>query len=104
MIVYEVNITVDTKIADKYYTWLLDHVQQMLRMEQFLSAEVLQQTDQADAEKVTFTTIYKLHSDEDLQYYFTHHAKKMRAAGTAAFPNQFTASRRIFAVKETFNV
>ena len=102
MVIYEVNITVDVAIADQYYAWLVEHVPLMLETGLFLSADILQQTDNQEKEKTTFTIIYKLNHLDDLQSYFTHHAEKMRTAGVAAFANQFTASRRVFTVKETF--
>ena len=102
MVIYEVNITINNEIYSEYYNWLVEHAKEMLTIEGFISAEILEQTDGDAKDKTVFTTLYKLNSMEDVQNYLQNHASRMRDLGMNAFPNQFTANRRVFAVKETF--
>ena len=40
MIIYEVNLTVSNTIFEKYYSWLIDHVKDMLQFDGFIDSEI----------------------------------------------------------------
>ena len=39
MIIYEVNLTVNSSVAEQYEKWLTDHIREMLSFEGFISAD-----------------------------------------------------------------
>ncbi len=38
-VIYEVNLSVQPSVADKFAEWLPEHIQQILQLEGFISAE-----------------------------------------------------------------
>ena len=84
------------EIYNKYYAWVIKHAEEMLNIEGFISAEILQQADNEDQNKIVFTILFRLKTMEDVKNYFDHHSARMRDAGVSVFPNQFTANRRVF--------
>lgn len=93
MVVYQVDIQLaDTSIKDNYLTWLSKHVNEMLELEGFQSAQVL-----ANSEHPLHLSIrYQVSSRDLLEHYFQNHASKMRAEGIRLFQDKFTAKREIF--------
>ena len=96
MIAYEVNLDVDTDVFPAFRAWLDEHVQHMLALPGFVSAEVLERTDPPPPQgRRSLCTIYILGSEADLQRYLRDDAARMRADGLERFPGKFTATRRI---------
>ena len=95
-LIYEVNLTVDTEIADEYRLWLMAHVQEMLALPGFTAARILEVVDAAaDADEIVLCTQYELANQQALDDYLRTHAARMRSEGVARFGDRFRASRRV---------
>jgi len=99
MIVYEVTLCVDAEVAGDYASWLSDHVEAMLELPGFVSAQRERLLDPAQPGKVVWVVRYLLPDRDALDAYFATQAGRMRADGLARFPGRFSASRRILAVE-----
>ena len=99
MIVYEVNIEVrDAAYAD-YRAWLVRHVEQMLALPGFVTAEIFERRDPpATAGTQALTVHYRLVDEPALQRYLAEHAARMREEGVHRFGDAFSATRRVLAV------
>ena len=96
MIAYEVNLDVDENVFAAFRTWLDEHVQHMLALPGFVSAEILERTDPPPPSgRRSLCTIYRLGSEADLQRYLREDAARMRADGLQRFPDQFSSARRV---------
>lgn len=93
-VIYEVNLNVDSDIAPEFARWLVGHVNDMLALPGFLSAETARE-ERESAETVGWSVRYHLESRQALETYFQHHAAQMRADGIKRFGQAFSASRRI---------
>lgn len=95
-VIYEVNLDVESAIAEAYRAWLDAHVAQMLALPGFLDARIHAVVDPPPAEgRMALCVQYRLADADALQAYFDHHAARMRADGVAHFGARFTASRRV---------
>ncbi|HVZ40061.1 MAG TPA: DUF4286 family protein [Candidatus Kapabacteria bacterium] len=97
MILYEVNLSVQSDVAAEYLEWLRDHVEQILRLDGFRSATLLAQEGAEDGTRC-FTVHYWLADRASLDAYFANHAAAMRQDGLDRFGNRFTATRRVMSV------
>ena len=96
VIVYEVNIDVDTAIADGYRAWLRGHVGAMLSLPGFTGAEVFEVVESpADPARTRLCVHYRLRDAAALDAYLRDHAPRMRAEGIAHFGERFRATRRV---------
>ena len=100
MVVYEVNLSVNSEIRTQFWEWLKKHVADMLNIQGFQHADIMQEQIPSTESSVNWTVIYKLDSMKSLEQYFEKHAPKMRDQGLARFADQFSASRRIFDLVE----
>jgi quinol monooxygenase YgiN len=99
MIVYEVNIDVREDAHAAYRVWLAAHVDEMLALPGFVSAEVFERRDPPSAHGVRSLVVhYRLIDDAALQRYFDEHAARMREDGTRRFGAAFSATRRVLSV------
>lgn len=97
MVIYEVNLTVQANIIETFLTWLTNHIKDMLRLDGFASAQCcMEHRDEQGS--IYLTVRYTIETMTHLEHYFEHHAHQMREEGLQRFPNQFTATRRIFDV------
>jgi quinol monooxygenase YgiN len=96
VIVYEVNLYVQRKVAAEYRVWLDAHVQEILALPGFLGAEVFERREPApDAGEVALCTQYRLRDAAALADYLREHAPRLRADGIARFGDAFRAERRV---------
>ena len=96
MIAYEVNLDVDADVFAPFRAWLDEHVQHMLALPGFVSAEILERTDPPPAARQrSLCTIYRLTDARALERYLREDAARMRSEGLQRFPGKFGASRRI---------
>ena len=95
MVIYEVNLAVNSTISETYAQWLRQHIAEILTLDGFIEAKWYKVDPELKTETVHFCVHYSLHSQEALQAYFTDHAPRLREDGLKQFPNQFTAHRRI---------
>lgn len=95
-LIYEVQLHVDVDIAQAYRAWLQTHVQDMLAVPGFVSAQLFEVLEPAPAQdQVVLCVHYRVHGMAALQDYFEHRAPRMRAEGIERFGDGFRASRRV---------
>jgi len=99
IVIYEVNLSVDSAIADAYAAWLADHIREMLKIPGFFRARWYERRPEDEgrdpAEVALWTVSYDVYSRDDLERYFREDAPRMRGDGVARFGGRFEASRRI---------
>jgi hypothetical protein len=96
MIVYVVDVDVDESVFAEYLAWLDAHLQEMLALPGFISAETFERKEPAPAPgRRSVSAHYRLKSAADLERYLREDAARMRADGTARFPGKFTATRQV---------
>jgi hypothetical protein len=100
-VLYEVNLEADAAIEAAFDTWLRDHIADMLQIEGFLSAEILDDAS-APAGRIRRTVQYRLRSQAELDRYLREQAPAMRERGVALFGDRFSAQRRQLAHREDF--
>lgn len=93
MIVYEVNLEVDSEIAEEFDEWLRMHAGAMAALPGFRSAALWYV--EADGPRVHRCAQYFLDDRAALTAYLAGDAERMRADGTARFGGRFSASRRV---------
>lgn len=98
MVVYEVNLDVDAAIAADYRGWLDAHVQDMLALPGFVSAQVFEVAEPVEAGRAGYCVHYRLRDAAVLDAYLREHAARMRADGAARYGDRFRASRRVMHV------
>ena len=97
-VVYEVDLDVDAAVASDYRGWLDAHVQDMLALPGFVSAQVFEVAEPVAAGRVGYCVHYRLRDADALDAYLREHAARMRADGDARFGGRFRASRRVLRV------
>ena len=99
MLIYEVNCLVDNGVADEFRVWLTTHVDEVLKAEGFLSAEVLRLTDDdrltARPYSTGFSIRYRVSGQSALDHYLLHRAPVLRQDGIDRFGHQFEVYRRV---------
>ena len=101
--IYEVNLAVDRDAAGAYAAWLGPHIQEVLEIDGFESAEWWEVAPPPGAApeasggegRVRWCVHYRVHSRAALQAYLDRHAARLRGNGLARFAGRFEASRRI---------
>lgn len=101
MIIYEVNLSVNEDVADRFKTWLEKHIVEILEISGFEKATIYD-IESDEQGQVRWSVHYVLDTRESLENYFTHHAAAMREDGMKHFGGQFTADRRILSVNKQF--
>ena len=95
MVTYQVDIKLlEDGIHNKFENWLKKHVNEILLIEGFVSAQVLVPVE--GSEGINFSVRYQLKNHQALENYFKNHAGQMREEGLKLFPEQFSASRAVF--------
>ena len=93
---YEVNLEIDAGIEADYRTWLRAHINEMLALPGFVSAQCFDVLEPAPAAgRIALCVQYVLRDAQALQAYFDQHAARMREDGMARFGGRFSASRRV---------
>lgn len=96
MVLYEVSVQVDRGIADAYLAWLPGHVQRILALPGFESAEAFEVVETPpDATRVLLCVHYRLRDADALDAYLRDHAAAMRAESAQCFGDRARASRRV---------
>ena len=95
-VLYEVALEVDADIAGEYRAWLRGHVDAMLTIDGFQSAQVFDVLDPVPAPgRIGLCVQYRVRDAAALQRYFDGDAHRMRAEGTGRFGDGFIATRRV---------
>ncbi len=104
MLIYEVNLSVDAAIIDAFMAWLKPHVEELLGFEGFLKAILSIEDTPQDNKRRELVVHYYLASEEHYHQYIQDHAPRMREDGINRFGNQFSATRRVLTVVNTYAV
>jgi quinol monooxygenase YgiN len=99
MIIYEVNLEVQPAVADAFAEWLPGHIEEVLALPGFVSAELFEEDD-GGARR--WSVRYTLESEAALRRYFEEFADMMRADGKERFGDDFSASRRVLRPLRSF--
>lgn len=102
MVVYEVNLHVDTDVAEAYVAWLHEHIREILQLHGFTGATLYIADAEEDGRR-HFTVHYVLRDRASLDDYFERHAARFRQDGLDRFGGRFTADRRVLAVQQNFD-
>lgn len=95
MVVYEVNLEFDVAIAAAYRAWLTTHIQEILALPGFVSAQVHEVTDPLPtAGRVGLSVRYLVRDAEALDDYLRDHAPRMRMEGLERFGDEGVRIRR----------
>lgn len=100
-VLYEVNLEADAAIEGPFDTWLRDHIADLLQIDGFRSAEILEDAS-APAGRVRRIVQYRLRDQAALDTYLREHAPRMRTQGVAKFGDRYSAERRVLAHREEF--
>ena len=98
MLIYEVNLSVDADVADAYAEWLAPHIEAVLAVDGFTSADwwaIEPDGDDTTGGRVRWCVHYRVASPEALAAYFREHAERLRGDGLARFGGRFESSRRV---------
>ncbi|WP_412060802.1 DUF4286 family protein [Rubrivirga sp. IMCC45206] len=95
MVIYEVNLAVDADVAPAYAAWLAPHIDEILALPGFESAEWWRVEETSPDGRVRWCVQYRVASRAALADYFRDHADRLRGDGLARFAGRFTASRRV---------
>ena len=95
MLVYEVNLEFDVAIAAAYRAWLATHVQDVLALPGFVSAQVHEVVDPLPtAGRVGLSVRYVVRDADLLDAYLREHAPRLRAEGLERFGEEGVRTRR----------
>lgn len=100
MIIYEVNLMIDSEIYSQFQSWLSLHAKEMLGFPGFIQAIILKPETEQISDQEIVTIHYQLNDRAALERYLVEFAPKMREQGLALFKNKFSAQRRVFEVQE----
>lgn len=102
MVIYEVNLAVDRAIADAYAAWLTPHIDEILALDGFVSAEWwdVEPAPETSGDRVRWCVQYRLRDRAALQAYFDEHAARLRGDGLDRFAGRFAATRRVLAERD----
>lgn len=94
-VIYEVRLRIDADAIADFDPWLRSHVERMLALEGFESAETII-AEPPDDTSVLRIVRYRLASRAHLDRYLETQAALMRAEGLGRFGNRFSATREIY--------
>lgn len=96
MLVYEVNLEVDTAIAGGYRAWLDAHVAGILTLPGFSGARILDVLEPAPPpDRIALCVQYVLRDRAAFDSYLHEHASRLRADSDARFGERVHAQRRL---------
>ncbi len=102
-IIYEVNLSAEQAITEEFYSWLKIHITEMLEIDGFIGATLLEISN-SDTNTKSWSVQYKLKNESALMAYLKNHAAHMRADGINRFGDAFTATRRVMLPIQEFSV
>ena len=105
MIIYNVTIKVDTKIANDWLQWLLcEHVPHVMQSGCFSSYKVVRLLEVDDSEGPTYAIQYNAESKASYNRYIEIFAPEMRQKPIDKWGAQFIAFRSLMEVVEERNI
>lgn len=98
-VIYEVNLSVDVEVIERFDEWLHKHTEEMLAIPGFISAAT-SVPDVDDENQKHRCVQYRLSDQAALDNYLEHYAEEMRAKSLQHFEGHFTAKRRVLSLAE----
>lgn len=99
MIIYNVTIKVEQKIAGSWLQWLLnEHIPDVLQTKCFSDFKVVRLLEVDDSEGPTYAVQYFANSKADYNRYIEFHASEMRKRSSVKWGNHFIAFRSVMEV------
>jgi len=92
--VYEVTLSIDRDVVDEFDAWLEQHVQEMLELPGFVSADTFH-VDADSPARAGRTVHYLMESEQALEAYLSGPAEEMRRSGALRFADRITTTRRV---------
>ena len=113
MIIYEVSLCIPRHRQTEFTGWLATHVQEILRLEGFVAAQIVEPVTDAEsrsdeghlpprANEMSLVVLYWLRGQADLDHYVREHAPRMRADGVGRFGSELRSRRRVLTVTHEF--
>ena len=90
--VYEVSIQLDSKLTESYLAWLKGHVEEMLKLPCFQTADIF---IGEEGPKNLIRVHYSYKEPKDFQNYLDQYAEQMRAQLPEIFKNQLEFERAL---------
>jgi hypothetical protein len=110
MLIYEVNLTVDGDVANRYSAWLREHIQDMLDLDGFEAAAWYVASPDGDTipdgddveDPRRWTVHYQVRDAAALQRYLETEADRLRGAADERFDEGVAIDRRILQQQRAF--
>ena len=96
MVVYEVNLEVQSEIDEDWRAWIRPHMAELIALEGFQGAELYEVEQESESKSRHYSVQYQVENRASLDAYFKAHAPRLRQEGLERFGERFTASRRIY--------
>ena len=91
MIIYEVNITIDSKMKNTFLPWLYSHAEEMILFDGFSKYHLFEDNELEN----TYIVHYFVDNMDSINNYFNNNAQKMREKGKNKFDGSLSIKRRI---------
>lgn len=91
MVVYEINIELDSSIYDDFMLWNQGQMVELIALPGFKKAVVFTQKDNP----YSLSVQYHLKNMDALEHYAANHVPKLRAEAENRYPGKFKATKRI---------
>ncbi len=98
-VIYEVNLSVDVDVIERFDDWLHQHTQEMLAIPGFISAST-SVPDVTNENRKHRCVQYRLSNQAALDDYLAHQAERMRAKADLEFEGRYKANRRVLSVAQ----
>ena len=99
MIIYNVTIKVNLRIAEEWLVWLKEeHIPDLLSTGCFTHATILHLVEADDEEGITYAVQYHAPTQEQYERYIEHFSTAMRKKGHDKWGDQFIAFRTLMRV------
>ena len=99
MIIYEVNLEVNTNRYHEFYSWLTKHINEMMTFKGFLG-HIISSEKKTTSDVYEYLTVsYYLDTKDSLDDYINNNSQAMRDDGINKFGDSFSATRRVHYIK-----
>lgn len=102
MLLYEVNLEINSSIYAEFMIWLKPHIKDILTLNGFLKADLLRDKNEGREGMQKITVVYYISDYTHYHQYINEQADRMRNDGIQRFAGLFTASRRLLEIEESY--
>lgn len=105
VLVYEVNLVFQKKTFEEHKEWMLEHIDDMVKANEFTGAHIYQQvnmdpTNDAHMREYSMTVHYYIDTYERLKAYLEKQARNMRSQVVETFADRYMVWRRVFVLSK----